>query len=292
MEGGTGCACRRSVALGVAAANRGRVQPVEHLHLRALERQVAGKQIVGESAAQGRIRFERGERFGQGRGQPVGARALALGLAHLRGIAVDERWNRQLAADSVQASPHQGAQRDVGTGCRIRGPVLHVELAGDVHARPILHGADAQRGLAVAVAEAGYRIQRQGKCPALAELLIQKSQEEHGHERWLLSDLKNLGWSAEQVERTEHCPAVAAYVAWNRYTTQCGAPTAFLGTAYVLEYLSVQRASATVERLLAANTIPNIAKAVTFLRGHGQADGEHVAELTSALRSLTDRESI
>ncbi|ADO73059.1 conserved uncharacterized protein [Stigmatella aurantiaca DW4/3-1] len=140
------------------------------------------------------------------------------------------------------------------------------------------------------LAEAGYRIQRQGKCPALAELLIQKSQEEHGHERWLLSDLKNLGWSAEQVERTEHCPAVAAYVAWNRYTTQCGAPTAFLGTAYVLEYLSVQRASATVERLLAANTIPNIAKAVTFLRGHGQADGEHVAELTSALRSLTDRE--
>lgn len=40
-------------------------------------------------------------------------------------------------------------------------------------------------------------------------------------------------------------------------------PTAFLGTAYVLEYLA----------------IPNIHKAVTFLRGHGEENGRHVAAL-------------
>ena len=140
------------------------------------------------------------------------------------------------------------------------------------------------------LAEAGHRMKRLGRHPLLAELLLQKALEEHGHEQWLLVDLRNLGWPAERVERTGPCPAVAAYVAWNRYTTLSGSPTAFLGTAYVLEYLSVQRASATVERLLAVNAIPNIHKAVTFLRGHGNADGAHVDELASVLRSLTDRE--
>jgi len=140
------------------------------------------------------------------------------------------------------------------------------------------------------LAEAGHRLKRQGRLVPLAELLIQKASEERGHERWLLADLKNLGWSAEQVEGTPCSPAVAAYVAWNRYTTRAGAPTAFLGTAYVLEYLSVKRASQTVKHLLAAKRIPNIHKAVTFLRGHGAADEHHVAELTSVLRSLTDQE--
>ena len=138
------------------------------------------------------------------------------------------------------------------------------------------------------LAEAGHRMKRMGWHPQLAELLLQKSAEERGHERWLLADLKNLGWPAERVEGAEQSPAVIAYVAWNRYTTLSGVPAAFLGTAYVLEYLSVQHASKTVERLLAANAIPNIRKAVTFLRGHGDADGSHVAELASVLRSLTD----
>ncbi|PTL82217.1 iron-containing redox enzyme family protein [Vitiosangium sp. GDMCC 1.1324] len=138
------------------------------------------------------------------------------------------------------------------------------------------------------LAAAGLRMKRQGQLPLLAELLLQKASEERGHERWLLADLGNLGWPATRVEGTEPGPAVTAYIAWNRYTTLAGVPTAFLGTAYVLEYLSVQRASGAVERLIAANTIPNIRKAVTFLRGHGNMDGDHVAELTSVLRSLMD----
>jgi pyrroloquinoline quinone (PQQ) biosynthesis protein C len=85
-------------------------------------------------------------------------------------------------------------------------------------------------------------------------------------------------------------PAVTAYVAWNRFTSRCGRPEAFLGTAYVLEYLSVHRAQQSVERMLAANAIPNIRKAVTFLKAHGTADVGHVEELTSLLSPLVDRE--
>jgi pyrroloquinoline quinone (PQQ) biosynthesis protein C len=136
----------------------------------------------------------------------------------------------------------------------------------------------------------GQRMKRLGRHPMLAELLLQKCAEERGHERWLLADLRNLGWSREQVECIELHPAVAAYVAWNRFTSEAGSPTAFLGTAYILEYLSVHRAGLAVERLLARDAIPNIRKAVTFLRGHAGADGEHVAELARVLRTLADSE--
>jgi pyrroloquinoline quinone (PQQ) biosynthesis protein C len=162
-------------------------------------------------------------------------------------------------------------------------------LDADRYARYLAQTYHYVRWTTPLLASAGERIQRQGSHPALGQLLLQKAREERGHERWLLSDLKNLGWTLEQLERTEPCPAVAAYVAWNRFTTQCGVPTAFFGTAYVLEFIAVQRACAAVERMLEAQRIPNIAKAVTFLRGHGQEDAAHVAELTQALRALTDR---
>lgn len=140
------------------------------------------------------------------------------------------------------------------------------------------------------MAEAGRRMKRLGLHSRLGDLLLRKSDEERGHERWLLADLRNLGWSAERVERQMPNPAVTAYVAWNRFTSRCGRPEAFLGTAYVLEYLSVHRASQSVERLLATHNIPNIRKAVTFLKAHGTADERHVEELTSLLSPLMDRE--
>jgi len=140
------------------------------------------------------------------------------------------------------------------------------------------------------MAEAGRRMKRLGLHSRLGDLLLRKSDEERGHERWLLADLRNLDWSAERVERQMPNPAVTAYVAWNRFTSRCGRPEAFLGTAYVLEYLSVHRASQSVERLLATHNIPNIRKAVTFLKAHGTADERHVEELTSLLSPLMDRE--
>jgi pyrroloquinoline quinone (PQQ) biosynthesis protein C len=136
--------------------------------------------------------------------------------------------------------------------------------------------------------QAGHRLKRQGRHVLLAELLLQKASEERGHERWLLADLKNLGWTRKQVEATHPCRAVEAYIAWNRFQSEAGSPTAFLGTAFVLEYLSVHRAGQAVEGMLAHGAIPHIQKAVTFLRGHAGADGGHVAELMGVLRALTD----
>jgi thiaminase len=146
------------------------------------------------------------------------------------------------------------------------------------------------RWTAPLLAQTGRRMMQVGKYQALAELFLQRSLEELGDEQRLLADLKSLGWSRWRVERVEERPAVAAYVAWNRFTAESGSPTAFLGTAYVLEYLSMHRAGLTAERLIAHAAIPNIQQAVSFLRGHAVADGDHVARLLSALRTLTDRQ--
>ncbi|GHG90832.1 iron-containing redox enzyme family protein [Comamonas sp. JC664] len=138
--------------------------------------------------------------------------------------------------------------------------------------------------------EAGVRLKRQGRHPELAELLIQKGEEERGHDRWLLTDLKNLGCSEAFVESAAKSPAVEAYTGWNFFTSRSGVPTAALGTAYVLEYLSQTRAGVWAERLKAAGVIPNIHKAVTFLRSHGALDGDHVAEMARIFAGLTERE--
>ncbi|WP_342380744.1 iron-containing redox enzyme family protein [Myxococcus stipitatus] len=138
--------------------------------------------------------------------------------------------------------------------------------------------------------EAGERLQQLGRHPELAELLVQKGEEERGHDRWLLSDLKNLGCSEESVETAVRCPAVEAYTGWNFFTSRSGVPTAALGTAYVLEYLSQTRAGVWAERLRKVSTIPNIRKSVTFLRSHGALDGDHVAEMARLFAGLTEPE--
>jgi hypothetical protein len=106
----------------------------------------------------------------------------------------------------------------------------------------------------------------------------------------LLADLKNLGCPAAQVEAAARSPAVDAYTGWNFFTSRAGVPTAVLGTAYVLEYLSQTRAGVWAERLRAVAAIPNIHKSVTFLRNHGALDGDHVAEMARILGRLTDPE--
>jgi pyrroloquinoline quinone (PQQ) biosynthesis protein C len=138
--------------------------------------------------------------------------------------------------------------------------------------------------------EAGERLKRLGRHPELAELLCQKAGEERGHERWLLSDLENLGCPKAVVEATARCPAVDAYLGWNFFTARSGVPTAVLGTAYVLEYLSQTRAGVGAERLREVASIPNISRSVTFLSNHGALDGDHVAEMARILGRLTDPE--
>lgn len=137
---------------------------------------------------------------------------------------------------------------------------------------------------------AGERLTRLGRSPWLAELLLQRALEESGREHWLLADLRNLGWPEERVKAAEPGQAADAFRSWNFFTTSEGEPTALVGTEYVLNYLSMARAGRAAEQLVQAGAIPDIRKAVMFLRHQGDTGGEHLAELTEGLRTLTGRE--
>jgi thiaminase len=132
--------------------------------------------------------------------------------------------------------------------------------------------------------------------PELAELFQRKADEEDGHERWALADLCAIGRSPDEARRASPTPAVSAYIAWNSFTVECGSPVAFLGTAYVLEALSAARAAETVKNLVARSGFPGIERAVVFLRGHAEADTDHVEQLGRCLvalaRSPSDRHDV
>lgn len=144
------------------------------------------------------------------------------------------------------------------------------------------HYTSSARGL---LSASGTRLLAMGQHPFLARLLLEKAEEESGHDEWARADRAALGLN--MIESGPNV-AVQAYVSTHRFEAELGSGVAFLGTAYVLEALSARRATSTVRNLLSRNRIPGIQGAVTFLREHGEADLEHIARLESLLRNFTD----
>ncbi|MDC0678286.1 iron-containing redox enzyme family protein [Sorangium atrum] len=130
----------------------------------------------------------------------------------------------------------------------------------------------------------GERLLTMHRHPLLARLLIEKSEEEAGHDAWARDDRAALGFGAASSGPNV---AVQAYIFGHRFEAETGSGAAFLGTAYVLEALSARRASSTVRNLLLRSRIPGIEGAVTFLRAHGEADHGHIARLATILRGFT-----
>jgi pyrroloquinoline quinone (PQQ) biosynthesis protein C len=138
------------------------------------------------------------------------------------------------------------------------------------------------------LSKSGRRLKRWGKKHAvIADLLLTKANEEHAHDKWILSDLSVLGCSKAEVERSKPCSAVQSYIAHHRFHSETGSPYAILGTAVVLEFLSEQRAGMAAANLVARSAIPGIEDAVSFLGHHGHLDGDHVDGALQLLRNIT-----
>lgn len=139
------------------------------------------------------------------------------------------------------------------------------------------------------LAAAGRRLKELGQHPQLADLLIQKAEEEAGHDILCDDDLRALGLDPEQT-LAAHAPGgwVTAYNSWIQAATSGRHPAAFLGSAYLLEGLAVKRAGVVAKALVAHNTIDRIADAVSFLDLHAEADVEHVDDMDRILAELND----
>jgi len=132
----------------------------------------------------------------------------------------------------------------------------------------------------------GERLLRTHRHLLLARLLIEKAEEEAGHDVWARNDRVAIGFGAASSGPNV---AVQAYIFGHRFEAEMGSGAAFLGTAYVLEKLSARRASSTVQNLLSRSRIAGIEKAVTFLRAHGEEDLGHIARLAALLLDFSDR---
>jgi hypothetical protein len=165
----------------------------------------------------------------------------------------------------------------------------------------IIHG-DASRGDYVQFLESTYHyirwsgpllaetaggLRRSGRCPRLLEILDAKTAEETPHDGWVLDDLAKCGGDITIVQASAAPRAVETYVLWSQLMAEEGSP-AFLGAAYALEFISMQRARMAAENLRARKVIPDIEDAVSFLEGHGDADVDHIARLNDVLRWIDD----
>jgi hypothetical protein len=135
----------------------------------------------------------------------------------------------------------------------------------------------------------GERLAATGRHPHLARLLLQKSEEENGHDAWARTDRRAIGFGGPGAGPNV---AVQAYVFSHRFEARMGSGVAFLGTAYVLEALSARRAGLAARNLLARSRIPGIEGAVTFLRAHGEEDQGHLAHLVATLRGFTEPDDL
>lgn len=131
----------------------------------------------------------------------------------------------------------------------------------------------------------GERLLATRRHPVLARLLLQKAKEEANHDAWARNDRRAIGFANAG---TGPGPAAEAYIATHRFEMKRGSGAAFLGTAYILEAVSAKLAPRAVKNLLGRSRIPNIRGAVTFLKGHGDADQGHIAHLAGVLGGVTD----
>jgi hypothetical protein len=168
------------------------------------------------------------------------------------------------------------------------GGVIRGSATRDDYVRFLTSSYHYVRWSGTLLAETAHGVRRRGRHSWLAELLEAKSREESPHDGWILHDLASCGADLERVKSAEAPVSVDAYVHWSLTMADAGSP-AYLGAAYALEFLSSRRATLAARNLCDRGRIANIRDGVSFLAGHGDADGDHVATMETVLRRVDDR---
>jgi len=121
---------------------------------------------------------------------------------------------------------------------------------------------------------------------ALAEYM----NEERGHDKWILDDIRAMGGDADTVERGKpHIPC-QVMVGYAYYAIEWISPYALLGMVHVLEGLSVMladRVASAVKLSLGTGGEAGF----SYLRSHGSLDVEHTAFFRKLVDNFEDRET-
>lgn len=126
----------------------------------------------------------------------------------------------------------------------------------------------------------------------LRSALVEYIEEEHGHEQWILDDIRAAGGDPGAVIDTTPDPATLLMVSYVRDVIAHGNPAGFLGMVQVLEGTSTALATRVAERLQASLGLPD--EALRYLTSHGSLDIGHLAFFEGLVNRLEgdDREAV
>ena len=110
--------------------------------------------------------------------------------------------------------------------------------------------------------------------------------EEIGHEQWILNDIAAAGGDPQAASLSVPAIATDAMVGYAWDTVQRRNPVGFFGMVFVLEGASVALALNAADQIQRSLSLP--ARAMTYLRSHGQLDREHIHHLAGILDRLED----
>lgn len=117
--------------------------------------------------------------------------------------------------------------------------------------------------------------------------------EETGHDEWILNDIAESGGDRDAAAASQPAVATEAMIAYAYDTVVRRNPLGFFGMVHVLEGTSVALALQAADRIQQALGLP--ARAMTYLRSHGELDKEHVNHLAGILERFDapeDREAV
>ncbi|MGA7327128.1 MAG: iron-containing redox enzyme family protein [Rhodomicrobium sp.] len=119
---------------------------------------------------------------------------------------------------------------------------------------------------------------------ALAEYM----NEERGHEKWILDDIRAMGGDAVSVERGKPGIPCQVMVGYAYYSIQWISPYAMLGMVHVLEGLSVMLADKVAHTVQQSTGSDGFA-GFSYLKSHGSLDVEHTALFRNLVNGFEDR---
>ena len=122
----------------------------------------------------------------------------------------------------------------------------------------------------------------------LRTALVEYIEEEHGHEQWILDDIRAAGGDAAAAAARPADPATRLMVAAVRDEIEHGHPVGFFGMVQVLEGTSTALATQAAERLQASLDLPD--EAVRYLTSHGSLDIGHLAFFEGLVNRLEEQD--
>lgn len=119
------------------------------------------------------------------------------------------------------------------------------------------------------------------------DALVEYMEEERGHEKWILDDIRALGGDPDTVRGGQGGQPCRIMVGYAYYAIEHVSPYAFLGSVHVLEGISVLLADKLADAMKASLGLESDT-GFSYLRTHGSLDSEHVAFFRTLVDGFDD----